>query len=571
MAAKGSIVLKIVIVLLVLVLWQVISIPAKIWSEEEMLENTSHNNMVTLYEAQVYRYNQVKSYVPSDSLENLLAFIKADSALNVRQKIGRLTHVLNDSINRILNVPTIKAMIPISRSLREINGDLEFNTRYFLRYDNIMAEKEAIVENMMAINGADFPNFSKVRNYIDSLSTLQERINERTLQNAAQSAQLYVDSILTYLPNMELDAVQSYWSGQYDQINNFIKEIKKTDIMKQSSVADRLKKFIDRVNTAMKTLAQINRQNDVTELQKYKSGITNVYNMFLQPENFLVSQNTGMLQLNEIDSLLVKFNEQTFYDPDDFDGVQRYIIAFDSASPSLTVESPNLLDMFQEKLQKVSQPLVQMPFLTYLDQFHTQLDSVNKLMDETKDKYRLARYSTDILLSIKELQAEMKDLNNVKFYRYVKNFKNFTDKVNNEKRLSVMKPLIEDILNPMDTLATRMKNQNINDLMERVNYFNSKLQTIDSLIANNRKIPSRTKRKIPSFAEAFQPVFGTLDQMKNSFNTSDADKMLAASKEIETALLETLNGYKEPVYYVFEKVHKNHGYIQNGQKSWEQE
>ena len=572
MAAKGSIILKLLIVVCALALWQVISLPGKIWSEEQHLEKTSRDNMNSIYEAQMYYYGKTKRFMPEDSLEYLVDFIKSDSALNQRQKIGRLTHVLNDSVNRILDVPTIRAMIPISSSLREISGDLEFNTRYFERHDNIMEHKAKVVENLNKITAsAEFPNFSKLRNYIDSLSTLQERMNEYKLQNVAQMAQRYVDSMVVYLPKIEMDRVQSYWSGQYSLINDMVKDIKKTDIMQVSSVADRLKKFIDRINTAMSELATLNRQQDVNTLQKYKSGVGKVYNTFLEPDNFLTTENNGIMQLNEIDSILVKLDKSNFYDPDVFDGEQKYLVSYEEGSSNLTVESPNLLDNFQNELKSASQPLMNIPFVQYIDQIHNSLDSTIKVMDDAKNEYRLSRYSTDILLGIKEVSAEMKDLGNIKFYRYVTNFKNFVDKVNNEKRLSVMKPVIEDILNPMDTLAARIKTKDVSDLVERMNYFDTKTKQLDSLIQNNNKIPAKVKRDVPSFSASFQNVYSIIEEMKSSFNAADADQMVASAKEIEKALLETLNGQNETVHYVFSKSHENHGYIENGQKSWEAE
>ena len=238
MAAKGSIILKLLILVFIAALVMVIYIPGKLWKEESQLEKTSHSNMVSIYEAEEYYRSKSdnKSFVPADSLEKLLAFIETDSTLIEKQKIGRLTNVLYDSIQKILTVPVIKAIIPISNALSEINGDLEFNARYFERHADIAAEARDIKVGVNKFtNSPDFPAFTRVRAYIDSLSILSDRINEYKLQNCAQFAQHYIDSISSVLSQIELDEVQSEWATNYSQINNFVKKVKKTDIVLVSS------------------------------------------------------------------------------------------------------------------------------------------------------------------------------------------------------------------------------------------------------------------------------------------------------------------------------------------------
>ncbi len=567
MAAKGSIILKLLILVFIAALAMVIYIPGKIWEEERWLTKTSRYNMESIFEAEEFYHSKAKAYVPADSLEKLVSFIQQDSALQLTQKVGRLTNVLKDSIQRVLEVPAIKAIRPIIQSLNEIKGDLEFNARYFDKYDHVSARARQIGNDLRAFSQSpEFPSFIKLIVYVDSLSTLSDRINEYKLQNAALFAQRYIDTTGTYLPKMELDRVQQFWGNTYTEIATLVKDIKNTDIALVSTVGDRLKKFIDRIDAGMSDLAKVDRQANVRELERYKSGVENVYNYFISNE-FLATQNTGILQLEERDSILVKFNEANFYDPDTIDGVQRYIVHIDQNS--LTVESPNLLDWFQRDLQNAVEPIQDLSFYPYVGKIRTMLDSTISEMNKIKNEYRLSRYSTEVLLNMKEVIAEMQNLDNVKFYRYVSNLNKFVTGIQTERRLSVLKPLIEDILNPMDTLATRIENRNIQDLEARLAYFGKKIQALDSLVAENDKIPARTKRRMPTFASTYQGADSLLNALKNSLNPADGKKMRDAAVVIEKVLLNTLNGYKERVYVVFTREHINHGYIQNGSKSWE--
>jgi hypothetical protein len=162
----------------------------------------------------------------------------------------------------------------------------------------------------------------------------------------------------------------------------------------------------------------------------------------------------------------------------------------------------------------------------------------------------------------------MENIYNVFFYKYSKDYTTFANTLNSEKKLSVLKPMIEDILNPMDTLAMRIRTNNISDLEEELLSYNKELNNLDSLVAASR-LSSRVKRNIKSYSEAFQPALDILDQIKSSFNPSFADAMSDARRALESDLLGALEGKEEPMYVIFNKKHINHGSIKNGETSWE--
>lgn len=571
---KGSWILKILIVLLALVLVAVIYIPDRTWSSERKVVETSRNNLMALYEAENYHYLKTKRYIPGDSLEALITFADSDSALIARQKIGQLTHELSRNLEGAMQIPVIKALIPISKSLNEINDELNFNSRYFSKYDHILRQSEEILTGLprFSSGSADFPHFSVMKNYVDSLSILKERIGDYKLQNAALLGQRYLDSLNAHIGNIETGTVTRAWNAEYDKISSLLKEIKKTDIVLVSTVADRTKKFIDRIKTAMNELARINLSDNIHRLQMQKDYLNQTHESFLKQANFFISQNYGIMQLNEVDSLLVKLNEDNLYCPDIFDGKHRYIVHYRPGRPGLVVECPNLLNGFQQQLIASTAPLKNLSLYPVVNKINGALDSTIRVMNETKDKYRLSRYSTEILLSIKELEAEMtQEMDNVRLYRYVKRVQTFVDTVQTEKRLSALRPMIEDILAPMATLADHIERRNLEDIEKKLNYFGTKVQLIDSLVANTSQIPANVRREIPPFKNSFENVYGALNEIKTALNPADAPKLRQASNEIEKALLQTLNGYHERIYGIFfHVVHTNHGYVENGNKSWEE-
>lgn len=571
---KGSWILKILIVLLALVLVAVIYIPDKTWKMERKIIETSRNNLVALYETENYHYSKTRRYLPGDSLEALITFADSDSALIARQKIGQLTHELSRNLDGIMQLPLIKALLPISKSLNEITDELNFNSRYFSKYEHIAAQSEAVLSSLprFSSGSVDFPNFSIIKNYVDSLSILKERIGEYKLQNAALLGQRYLDSLNAHINNIEMGAVTRAWNVEYNKISALLKDVRKTDIILVSTVADRTKKFIDRIKSSMEELARINLGENIHLLQMQKEYLNQTHESFLTRQNFFISQNYGIMQLNEVDSLLVKLNEDNLYCPDTFEGKHRYIVHYRPGHAGIVVECPNLLDNFQKELIAATAPLKDLSLYPVIDKINSALDSTLRVMNQTKDKYRLSRYSTEVLLSMKELEAEMKqEMDNVRLYRYVRRVQAFVDTVETEKRLSALKPMIEDVLAPMDTLAEHIDKRDVADVEKKLNYFGRKIQFIDSLVANTSQIPANVRREIPAFKNSFENVYAALNEIKNAINPADAPKLRRASDEIEKSLVQALNGYRERIYGGFFHIeHTNHGFIENGNKSWEE-
>ena len=93
---------------------------------------------------------------------------------------------------------------------------------------------------------------------------------------------------------------------------------------------------------------------------------------------------------------------------------------------------------------------------------------------------------------------------------------------------------------------------------------------MDSLIEATR-MPRRLRRKVKLNAEVFQSAQDILGQIKSSFNPTDAQNLRDASQKLEKDLLHALEGIKERVHVIFYKKHINHGFIKDGEKSWEME
>ena len=81
--AKGSIIFKIIIVLLALLLVAVIALPQKIWTEEEIVVNKSRKNMNAIFEAQKFFHQKSGRY--TDDLDTLITVIQNDTSLQQKK------------------------------------------------------------------------------------------------------------------------------------------------------------------------------------------------------------------------------------------------------------------------------------------------------------------------------------------------------------------------------------------------------------------------------------------------------------------------------------------------------
>ncbi len=568
MAAKesrGSIILEILIVLMALLLVAVILVPDRIWKEENQITTTCRNNLNALYEAEQFYYRGNDAY--TDSLDLLLNYVHTDSGLIQRQQLVSLTRSMIQVFNNVLAIPVVEKIAGISQGMYEISGDLMGNDRYFRRYEDLQARSMELMREIGRLDSsATIPNFSHLKVYIDSLTSLRDEISDFPLQNGILKAIAFVDTIISYLPRLELEQVVGEVNTILGDVDAFGKQVKKTDIVKVSSVADRLNKFSGRVRTNINQLQTVSLDQDLQRLEVEKQHLTELHQKFLSPDYFMLSQRYALTSLGETDSILLNLNEDNFHCPDDG---QLYIIRIDSAEGArhLTVECPNLLDVFSQKFREDVAPLQNLQLFGAVNQLDTVIVQTKAVLDENRKNLR--RY-TDILLDIKELLVEFDNIESVLFYRYTKDLENFVDLVQKEKQLSVLKPAIEDILNPMDTLATRIETGNIRDLEEKVTYFEKKLTRLDSLIEATR-MPRRLRKKVKLNAEVFQNAQNILGQIKSSFNNTDAQNLREASSKLEKDLLNALEGIKERVHVIFYKKHINHGFIKDGEKSWEME
>lgn len=541
--SKGSIILEILIIVMALLLIAVIFFPDQIWKEEAQTSKICRDNLNALNEAQRFYYQKNNSY--TDSLSKLLTFVQNDSGINRRQSLVSLTNSFTKILNNILSIPSIQNISRMSQASFEITGDLVGNERYFRKYEHIATTSEEIIRDMMNLDSsALFPNFSKSKLFVDSVRTLKESVTDFSLQIAVLRAINSSDSLGLYYPKIERDDFGQFWRAEYAKITKLITDIRATDIAKVSSVADRLAKFIDQINTNMQLLNTSNASKDGQTLEVEKQNLKELHQKFLSPEFFILTKGASLTALSETDSIIINLTQNNFICPD---SKQPYLI--DTMKARITIECPNLLDDIQKEFQACVEPIRDLPLYERITRLAGIIENTKIVLDENREE--LKRY-TDVLLKIKELQAEFEEIKSIFFYRYANEVFEFVKLVDNEKKLSVLKPAIEDILNPLDTLATRMEKANISDLEKKIEYYRQKLEEIDATIAG-MKLPANVRSRIKSNIEPYQPIYPLLQEVKSTFNPTHISNLRKAESSLEKALLKALEGRKESVYVIFSR------------------
>ncbi len=559
--SKGSIILEILIVLMALLLIAVILVPNTIWKEENQITKKCRNNINALYEAERFYYQKAGTY--TDSMNKLLTVVQSDSGLNRRQTVVSLTNSLNKIIKNVLNVQSVQNISVISQATSEITQDLVGNERYFRIYPEITRRSEEIIRSMMRIDASiEYPNFSHTKVFIDSLRYLRESVSDYQLQVAILRAINAIDSLTLYYPKIEKEAFSRFWNTENDKLAKFISDIRATDISKVSTVPDRLKKFADQVNTNVQILKTTNYSRDQESLERERQNLTELHQKFLSPEFFSITTGFSLTKLDEIDSILISLTQDNLSCPD-----AKTVYLFDSTRRRLTIECPNNLDEFHVKFKAAVDPISNLPVYDHMNELDGIIQNTKSVLDE--NRLILRRY-TDVLLKIKELLVEFDEINKVTFYDYVKKIYGFNQRVQKEKKLSVLKPVIEDVLNPMDTLATRIEKSNVSDLENRLNYYNEKLQEIDLAISAMR-LPASVRNQVKSNADPFAPALDLTAKIKTGFVPASAENLKKSAKNLENTLLDALEGKREQVYVIFSKDHINHGNYVAGEKSWEKE
>ncbi|HGY54355.1 MAG TPA: hypothetical protein ENK44_01510 [Caldithrix abyssi] len=555
---KGSILLKLIIVILVIGLILVIKIPGDIWEQEEQELLQARSNLTSIYESERF-YFGIHQKFTTDPAE-LISTIRQDSTLLNKQKIVNNTRKLSFLIKDFLNIPYIEALRKIDENMKNIVEDLTTNRRNFKRIEDIFNEAEDLrMEVNALIASSEYPNYTFVSLYTDSMEILYRDLSDFTLQVAASRAKWLADTIYSAIDNVNISGLNDSWSPLSKRLEVFTKKVNRSELVNVTSVGDRIKDFRKRVDESFRKIKAMNFENELQKVQNSRMKLDEIYNQFLQ--DFIITTHYAQYRLSESDSLVLHLTEDNFYSP--ING-EMYIITIVDDSTGIRIESPVLLKELKEKAQTVAQKINS---LNLLPKYKAYLDTLESIRQKGENIRKRLKRNTDIFIKYKEMEEVINRFDNIGVVTSYNDLTKFVDLANNSSSYGEIKSSIESGLN-----AVRIYKQAYEE-----NIF-GKLDTLHKEIINEMESFNEllsTVRRLPKDVRNFESDIQTLQALRQEISAINSPQLIEGLKALEADFVDLFffasEGTTQTVYGVFSKKIINPGYIEKGVKSWEEE
>lgn len=549
---RGSILLKLLIVVLAIVLIAVVTIPANIWEEEAHELNLARNNLSSIYEAEAF-YHRLNNSFTADPAE-LLRVVRDDSSLVKKQQVVNYTRDLANTLDSYKNIPFVKAVLTLNENVEHIREDLETNKHYIRPYEDIANEAQNLEIQLAGFNSStEAPNYVRVGAYLDSLTTLRRDMSDFSLQTCASKAKVIVDTLNKLLPRVEVSTIGSAWNPISGQVSAFAKTVLNSPLVNVTSVGDRIRDFRAFADDAVKKIQTIDKNADIAKANKLTEKVNGFYDAFLA--DFLVTSKRALYKLSEADSMVLHLTEDNFYCPASGEQI-KIIISPDSGA--VTVESPVLLNEMHTRLKPVAESVRSLPAMAAIKAYN---DSLQMIVAKSYTIRKKLRKNTDIFIAYKEIEEISKrfaEIGIMTAYQGLNTLVQLSDSCESYHQLQTA---TEDGLNGIRIFNQAYSENTFGKLESLNNDIVLSMSQFDSLLSKVRRLPK-------SIVPLDQDIVN-LNQALARIKSAKSDNFAEIEKSLGDLYLFASEGTTTPRYGVFEKKVKNFGYISQGTKSWE--
>ena len=550
---RGSILLKILIVVLAIVLIAVITIPAQLWEEETFELNTARANMTSIYEAERFYFRMNNSYTAEPG--ELLTVVRQDSTLQQQQEVVNNTNVLAALIDGYTSVPFVKSIRAISENIFRIEEDLEVNKRNFRIYEDIKNETDDLKMHLASLNSSDQNiNYVIAHSYIDSLVQLRRDMSDYSLQSCASKAKVYVDSLQSVIDKIDVDGFNQEWTPVSERVATLVRNINKTDLVNQTSVSDRIKDFNIEINKNFEKISN-NMAQDFARTSELSQEINDKYQAFLG--NFLITSKPALYRLADSDSMVLHLTEENFYCP--VSGSQLKIL-FSEDSSSVRIESPVLLTELRDKINPVAEEVKNLNAITA---FNTYADTLKSIMEKAYTIRRALRKNTDIFIKYKEMEEIAGRFNDISVFSAKNDLNKLVEKTPVSESYGELKSLSETSLTGIRIFEQAYEENFFGNLDSLHKDFTVSMAEFDELLLKVRRLP----KSIVLFEQDVE----LFNQLLADIKTQNDPNLASIERQLGEIYLFASEGSSESRYGVFNKKIVNFGFIDRGLKSWEEE
>jgi hypothetical protein len=555
---KGSILLKLAILILIIVLFFVIVIPGKIWDQEDLEKATAQANIMSVYEGEKFFHRRCNNFT-SDP-DEIINTIKQDSAILTQKKVVDYTQQLSLQIDSYIKIPYIKSLIAIDKNINNIVRDLLDNRRYFKTDENILNEADNLKLQLGGVlNETEHNNYVVAANYLDTLIQLRRDLSDYSLQMGASHAYTITDTLSSVVGNINTGALENAWLPLSERIAQFVKTINRSELKNQTSVGDRIKDFKEKIDIAFNKFHEISIEKDIEKANGLTAKLAETYQSFLS--DFIVTGKRSLYKLSEEDSLVLHLTKENFYSPVTNE-MYRIIITDDSTA--FKVESPVLLNELREMAAPVVNSISELPILPAFQVYKDTLESIKEKGYAIRKKIRR---NTDIFIMYKQVEEIINKFNEISVFSAYTDLTTFMNSVPVTESYSDIKLNTENALNGIRIYHQAYKENFFGnfdslhiDLVEALGEFNE-------LMSNVRKLP----KDVSNFDNDINNINSLQAQIKNIPTESMLNKMKIIEENLGNIFLFASEGKNIKIYGIFNKQIENQGYIYKDSKSWEEE
>ena len=557
-----TVILNLLIVILIAGLIAVILIPGKIWDQEAKDRERARNNMSSIYEAERY-YHLITNNYTTDPGE-LLNMVHGDSALLIRQQVVNYTRALVGHVDSYSKITLIKTLSEINQNFTNIVDDLDANEIYLKVDPKILEESKALIVDLKGAYASGFDDLRTALHMLDSLSQLRRDFSDYSLQTDAAKSLSLIDTINTLLNGIDMNAVYDVWEPLSKRLADFSKKVNRSVIKENTSVADRVKNFRQKIDDAFKAMKKANKEADINKAHEISASIKSLYDEFLT--KFIVTSKKALYALSVEDSLIISLTQDDFYSPVELTPgeKQAYKIIINEDSSAVKVESPLLLEDLREK----TMPAVELiNNLSILPKYKAYFDSLNSILEKSLEIKTKLKRNPDIFFKHKEVEALIKKYSDISLYSAYQDLNKLAEEAPKTESYSDLKSDIENALSG-DRLFKQAYGDNFFGNLDSLHLDLTKaLKDYDSLMTKVRRLP----RGIVNFENDITALDNVLEQIKNPGNKDELNSSLSSLEKIlGDAFIFAEEGKSIPAYGIFSRKIENFGYIYKDSKSWEE-
>lgn len=555
---KGSILLKLAILILIIVLFFVIIIPGGIWDQEDIEKAKAQANIMSVYEGGKF-FHRIYNKFTSDP-DEIIKTIKQDSAILIQKKVVDYTQRLSLQIDSYIKIPYIKALITIDKNSNNIVQDLLDNRRYFKTDENVLNETDNLKFQLgTVLNETEHNNYVVAVNYLDTLIQLRRDLSDYSLQMGASHAFAITDTLSSVVGSVNTGALENAWLPLSERITQFVKTMSRSELKDQTSVGDRVKNFKEKIDGAFNQFHATSIEQDIKNANDLTAKIAETYQAFLS--DFIVTGKRALYKLSEEDSLVLHLTKENFHSPITNE-IYKIIITDDSTA--FKVESPVLLNELREMAAPVANSISELPVLPAFQVYKDTLESIKEKGYAIRKKIKR---NTDIFIMYKQIEEIVNKFNEISVFSAYTDLSTFVNNVPVTESYSDIKLNTENALNGI-RIYHQAYNENFFgnfdslhiDLVEALGEFNE-------LMSNVRKLP----KDVSNFDNDINNINNLQAQVKNIPTESMLNKMKIIEENLGNIFLFASEGKNIKIYGVFNKRIENQGYIYKNSKSWEEE